>query len=362
MRATSLTAVARAKLARLRRYYALTVPGIEDMAADELRRAGASSIETLSRFDKRDSIVLFEAESAAAALRCGLTEDVFAVVLDVPAPIGRGAPQVLARGIDRIVLEAAMLEHHEIAATKRGRSYKVIARVAGRKPFRRQDVEEAFGRAIGRLLSHWVNTRGHAAIEVWAHIVGERAVVGLRLSGDELAQRRWKRAHLPASLKPTVARALVELSQPRDGDVFVDPMCGAGTIVRERAEMGRARIIAGGDVDAAAIAASRENVGRAAALMQWDATRLPLRNASVDAIVVNPPYGRQHGEGRDIGELYRAAMLEARRVLRRSGRCVVLTGEPEALLRATPRDLRVKEQRRLLVRGLPVTAFVMVRE
>ncbi len=353
--------MARAKRAEAKRYYALTVPGIEDLAAAELRRAGASRIETLSGFDKRDSIVLFEAGSAAATLRCGLLEDVFAVLVDVPVPKGRGAPSVLARAAERTTLEAAMLEHHALASKKRGRSYKVIARVAGRQAFRRQDVEAAFGRAIGRVLPHWVQVRGDAAVEVWVHVVGERAIVGLRLSSDELAQRRWKRAHLPASLKPTVARALVELGEPRAGDVFVDPMCGAGTIARERSDAGPARMIIGGDVDVAALAASRENLGRGVRLAQWDATRLPFQDGSVDAFVVNPPYGRQHQPTEGVGGLYREMMREARRVLRRGGRCVVLTGEAEALGRALPREMRVREKRRMLVRGLPVTAFVMVR-
>ncbi len=54
-------------------------------------------------------------------------------------------------------------------------------------------------------------------------------------------------------------------------------------------------------------------------------------------------------------------MREAARVLRPDGRCVVLTGEPELLVRALPPPLRVASKRRILLRGLAVTAFVMVR-
>ena len=45
----------------------------------------------------------------------------------------------------------------------------------------------------------------------------------------------------------------------------------------------------------------------------------------------------------------------------RKVRCVVLTGEAAVLLHALPRGMRVNAKRRILLRGLPVTAFVMVR-
>ena len=137
----------------------------------------------------------------------------------------------LASAVSRDILEAALLAHHALNPKRRGRSYKVAARVAGRHTFRREDVQASFQRAVGRLLPHWVPSP-HAAIEVWVHVIGPRAIVGLRLSTDELAQRRYKRAHTPASLKPTVAAALVAWSAASATDVFVDAMCGAGTILR----------------------------------------------------------------------------------------------------------------------------------
>jgi hypothetical protein len=49
-------------------------------------------------------------------------------------------------------------------------------------------------------------------------------------------------------------------------------------------------------------------------------------------------------------------------VLRPGGRFVVLTGEQAAFLRSLPRTLRAREKRRLLLRGLPVTAIVLERQ
>jgi 23S rRNA G2445 N2-methylase RlmL len=216
-------------------------------------------------------------------------------------------------------------------------------------------------RALATLLPRWSAATERAALEVWVHVAGERTFVGVRISGDDLAQRRYKSAHRPASLKPTVARALVELSQPRPGDVVLDPMCGAGTILRERADAGRARAILGGDVDADAVEAARTNTRRSASVAIWDATRLPLPDRSVDVVVCNPPYGRRIGEIRGLDRLYARSTREMARVLRPDGRCVLLTGEPDTLFRALSPALRIVSKRRILLRGLPVVAFVMVR-
>lgn len=342
-------------------YYALVVPGVESLASAELTAAGASVRETISRIDKRDSIIIFGAPDLTSVLRCGLIEDVFQIVIDQPTPPTPGAPKILARALERGPLERALLAHNAVRPKTRARTYKVVTRVAGRHPFRREDVEAPFIAALGGLLPRWTPSGGLAAIELWVHVVGARTIAGLRLSGDDLAQRRYKRAHLPASLKPTVARALVMLSEPRADDVCLDPMAGAGTILRERAEAERAARIFGGDLDRDAINAARANAGKQAPLARWDATRLPLAQATVDVVITNPPYGRQMGTVAGLDRLYARSLREIARVLRPGGRCVLLTGEAAVLMRAMPPALRVLSKRRMLLRGLSVTAFVMVR-
>jgi 23S rRNA G2445 N2-methylase RlmL len=342
-------------------FYALTVPGIEDLAILELTGGGARVDETLSRFDRRDSIVLFATKDASAPLGCGLLEDAFVVLFDAAVRSSPSAPKRVAEELTRERFERALRVHHAVTPKSRGRSYKVVARVAGKQAFRREELERAFVRAVGGLLPHWVATREAAALEVWVHIIGGRALAGIRISGDELAQRRYKRAHLPASLKPTVARALVLLTEPRPGDVFLDPMAGAATIARERAEAGASELILASDHDPGALQAARANAGRRVRLLRADALRLPLPDASVDAIATNPPYGRRMGEMAGLDRLYARSSREIARLLRPGGRCVVLTGEPGVWQRAMPPALRIRSKRRLLLRGLPVTAFAMVR-
>jgi 23S rRNA G2445 N2-methylase RlmL len=354
-------------------YYALVVPGIEDLAAAELTRKGARVTETLSGFDKRDSIIVFTASDIAEVMRGGLLDEVFQIASDQPTPASPKGAKLLAAALDRVQLERAMVTHHALRPKTGKRTFKVVTRVAGKQAFKRDELETAYISAVSAMLSRWAPSGDKAAIEVWVQVIGARTLTGVRLSGDELAQRRYKRAHLPASLTPTVARALVELSEPQPGEVMLDPMCGAGTILRERAEAGGERantddghravpaLILGGDVDSAALEAARVNASKQSALALWDARRLPLPAGSVDAVVTNPPYGRQHGATAGLDKLYAGALREIARVLRPGGRAVVLTGEPAVLGRAVPMAMRIVSRRRMLLRGLAVVAFVLER-
>src|SRR5437588_40852 len=98
------------------------------------------------------------------------------------------------------------------------------------------EIEQALGGEVKR------STRGVVvfrleeidAVEFWLTIDGATAVCGLRLSDKTMRHRTYKGEHLPASLRPTVAAAMVRLAEARAGQVVLDPTCGAGTILAEQ--------------------------------------------------------------------------------------------------------------------------------
>ena len=111
-----------------------------------------------------------------------------------------------------------------------------------------------------------------------------------------MRHREYKVAHRPGSLRASVAAALGWLSQPGADDCVVDPMCGAGTILIERAHLGRYAMLAGFDRDPDAIAAAHENIGpryRPMGLAQGDALRLPLGNGAATHLVTNLAVGHE---------------------------------------------------------------------
>jgi len=346
------------------------VPGLERLAARELDDAleGATVLETLKQFDDRTSLLLFTyAGDAADLLDLALFEDVFALVAD-RARIGgeRAALKTIAGLVTGPRLESAFRTANPIRPGNRKKpTYRVIARKAGDHAYRRTDLRAAVEKAIAERHPDWTFA-DPARLEVWTQLVGDRLVAGIRLSDESMRQRTYKLANLPASLKPTVARAMALLTKPQDNDVFLDPMCGAGTILIERAHAGRYARLEGGDIDHAAVQAALENVGtryKPIAIREWDARSLPFADGEISAIASNLPFGRQIGTREGNRTLYPALLDEWTRVLKPGGRMVLLTSEGR-LLRSAVKDrpgLAWEQTLPIVVRGLPAEIFVLLR-
>jgi 23S rRNA G2445 N2-methylase RlmL len=179
-----------------------------------------------------------------------------------------------------------------------------------------------------------------------------------------MRHRTYKQEHLPASLRPTVAAAMVRLLEARSGQLVVDPMCGAGTILGEQLVLGRhhrearARIL-GADRNLAALWTAEANLRGLgpSSLLCWDARRLPLATESVDRLVSNPPFGKQLGRPQEIEPLYQRMAVEYNRVLRPQGRAVLLAADFRALKEAA-RDVSWKQLRQVRVRVLGQKATI----
>src|SRR5262249_12595440 len=207
-------------------------------------------------------------------------------------------------------------------------TYRLVTQMTGKHGYRRMDAGKALARGLaGKLPASWKPAEENAAVEIWLTIQGATAICGLRLSDKTMRHRTYKVDHLPASLRPTVAGAMVRLAGIHPGLVTLDPMCGAGTILAEvlcalrgarSAERGAQSLVLGGDQELPALRAAEANMRRLgqAFLARWDARRLPLPDASVDRIISNPPFGKQLSDPQAIGPLYRRMMPELDRVLR----------------------------------------------
>ena len=130
---------------------------------------------------------------------------------------------------------------------------------------------------------------------------------------------------------------MILLTEPGENDTFLDPMCGSGTLLAERMLAGGYGQVLGGDSDARAVEAARQNLaglGKGWRVARWDAKRLPLETASVDAVATNPPFGKQIGSRQEIEQLYPAFIAEVARVLKSGGRVVILSSQYELIKEA----------------------------
>lgn len=321
--------------------YAMTHRGLESIAADEITRDLGGDVKKTTR-----GLVVFridELTDAVLALRT--TEDVF----------------LLAWGSDSLSYKAEDLHtiqtwtakkpdwehlfklHHKIRPKKKGRpTYHIVCQMQGEHGYRRTDAREALIAGLAGVIPHgWRYHNENAWLEIWLTISGPTAVCGVRLSDRTMRHRTYKLEHIAASLRPTVAAAMVRLAGIGPGMTVLDPMCGAGTILaealtvaRQRSKGGHIRVI-GGDIDPNAVFVASQNLEQVGPvdLARWDATRLPLATASVDRIISNPPFGKQLSSLEAIGPLYEAAAAEWNRVLKPGGRAVLLVMEHETLRR-----------------------------
>jgi tRNA (guanine6-N2)-methyltransferase len=339
--------------------YAIVQPGLEEIAAEEITRDVAGMVKKTDR-----GLIIFRAPDISPELLSLRTiEDVFLLAWGTDALTYRAADlEKIERWTAREPDWSRLLQlHHQVHAKPKSKpTYRLVTQMTGTHGYRRVDAGKALARGLaGKLPASWKPAEDNAAVEVWLTIDGKQAVCGLRLSDATMRHRTYKAEHLPASLRPTIAAAMVRLAGAAPGSTVLDPLCGAGTILAEQIALARQRRagivqVLGGDIDPAAVRAAGANlraVGPGWQLARWDARRLPLPAASVDRVVTNPPFGVQLGEPEQIGPLYRAVVAEADRVLRPGGRAVFLVATP-ALLHPPAAAAGWRQQRRVRVRVL----------
>jgi len=322
-------------------HYVHTLPGVEPIAKREVRlRLPAAAVLGTLTLPRRNGIVLLQlGESPEDDLgRLRTAEDAFAVVaFRETIAWGRQGLQEAFQAVRQARIGATLRRPRSGGRRRSGAlSFRVIARVSGPKqPYGRHDLANAVGAALReRSKGHWRRVDSNEDVEVWANTVGRSFVCGARLSDASMRHRDYQRVHMAASLRPSLAAAMVLVSDPQPSDVFLDPMCGAGTILIERALTGRHGLLLGGDIDREAISASAMNIGRKhkpRQLFEWDAGRLPLGSGTVDKLVCNLPFGRKVQVPGGLRRLYERFGSECARVLRPGGAAVLLTSSSELL-------------------------------
>jgi tRNA (guanine6-N2)-methyltransferase len=366
-------------------YIVQTQPGFEGVAIDEIAAryaatAGSSagadrhpSIHELGRriVPERAGMAIFSAPRPEPLGHMRTAEDIFALAgyraglgdspktLEKIRETAREAPYVDSAIASRVRLVPG-------SRTGRRLGYRVVARLAGVHQFRRIDFQRAVERGIAERGDHsWRLVNDAADVEFWATMLDDEVLLAIRLYDERMRHREYKIAHRPGSLRSSVAAALGWLSRPGAEDVVVDPMCGSGTILIERAHLGRYGMLAGYDRDREAIAAASINIGpryRPIGLGIADARRLPIRDGGATHLITNLPWGTRYGTHPENRRLYPRLVEEFARIVQPGGRLVMLTAE-RALIREVlgKSPLRVESVMRVVILGASASVYVCRR-
>jgi len=343
-------------------YYAQTMPGVEEIAwleiKDKLPRAQFGEYQFAK--DQNGIVIFHDDGPTADILQLRTTEDVFMQALSVPK-LSRGRRD-LAQVTEWVqqgdVFGQSMNNYLRYRKFSGQPTYRVISRKYGKHEYRRKDLEQAVLKGLAKRYPRWQPVTDGGQVEVWVNLLGSSLLIGLRLTDKKMRHRFEKSVELPASLRPSVAAALVHLTQPEKDDVFVDPMCGSGTILLERLAAGPYRRLYGGDNVPERVEAAKQNVFtrkqhiKAALIREWDATDLPLNTYEVSKVATNLPFGKQLGTKGEIERLYPAFFAELGRVLKPNGRAVILSSEFDLVKES------VRQQPKLeIVRGYSIAVL-----
>jgi putative N6-adenine-specific DNA methylase len=227
---------------------------------------------------------------------------------------------------------------------------------------------------------------------VVVRLLHDRCTVSIDSSGALLHRRGYRLATAKAPLRETLAAATLMASEWRPDAPLLDPLCGSGTIPIEAALIARriapgarrrfafehwperdpgrwqalldeaaARVltgaaapIQGSDRDAGAIEAARANAERAGVAADIELVRRPISAIEPPGgpgwVVTNPPYGTRLGESEPLRDLYARFGSVVRQ--RCPGWCVSMISASARLERHT--GLAFQELARTRNGGIPV--------
>jgi tRNA (guanine10-N2)-dimethyltransferase len=177
----------------------------------------------------------------------------------------------------------------------------------------------------------------------------------------------------PVVIMPKIARALVNLSGVNAAELLLDPFCGTGGILIEAGAIGAEAI--GADVQGKMVGGARENqefFGLQGDLMISDASKIPLRDNSIDAVVTDMPYGRASfvsgssfcittSRSVSIELLHQEALAEIHRVLKTGRKAVIVSNSPAFHSFARKYGFRLIEQHAYRVHK-SLTRYIAVLE
>ena len=323
-------------------YYAHTMPGVEDIAWLEIRKLMPYARFVDKLFAKeRNGLILFEHDGPIQPMmQLRTTEDLFLMALSLDK-ISRGwndlyqLTEMIARR-DEVKAAVDRLMQFQRDQNQSGPpTYRIVRRSYGRYEFQPKDLERSIAKGIKARYPHWQLVHDvHARIEVWVNILGSRLIIGLRLTDGSMAQRFKKAKNLKTALRPSVAAAMIHLTEPDPNDVFLDPMSGSGTLLMERRMAGPYQQLLGGDNNGVHVNYSLMNVNRmrkerpfSFTMHHLNGRALPFAAGAVDKVASSLPSGKH----KRMSRLYKAFFAELSRVLKENGRAVIFSSEYDIL-------------------------------
>ncbi len=189
-------------------------------------------------------------------------------------------------------------------------------------------------------------------------LTDNRFVFGRKLAEIDKSQFENRKPHLrpyfhPSSMRPKLARAIINLSRVRPHEKLIDPFCGTGGLLIEAGLIGVK--VFGADINSEMIKGSEKNLHHQGIkefnLLNTDVTDLKSYYQDYfDAAATDPPYGKSSTTmGQNLIELYQDA-LETLYVILKPKRYACIISPETTDLEKLAADQGFKMKERYLVR------------
>lgn len=311
-------------------YYVQTRPGLEEIAWLEIRDMlpGAKFGEYLFA-KEQNGVTTFSYKGEMTEVNQLLTsEDEFLLALSLPK-LSRGRQDInlineaVGKGEDFGRATNQFLRFRQFSHPP---SYRVFCRKFGTHDYRQAHIEQAVLEGMMLRYPRWQPITDGPQVELWVNILGSQLLCGYRITDKNMKKQHKLNKEVPNSLRPSVAAAMVGLTQPDDDDVFLDPFCADGMILHERKLFGGFSQMWGANESTALISMAEANLVSKRhhalptniTLATWVNQMLPLDSGSVDKIATSLL---------DVEMSLTAVFTEIARVLRPGGTAVILSSE-----------------------------------
>ncbi|MCY3839989.1 MAG: methyltransferase domain-containing protein [Gammaproteobacteria bacterium] len=336
--------------------------GLGPLVQTVLGRQGA---EIVSSFRVRNfDYVSFRLERAKirSVRSVHLLEDVFLEVSRTPRIAKASDVAKLSRRLERAaLLESVAFKNDLFTDGKRNRrgrpTYCCFVRQNRDHRVHRKRVSQDVVSSIARLFPRW-RLDDPADLEFWV-LWADTAVLALRLSDKTLKYRGGRPPERPGALRPTIAAAMVELADVRDGHAVLDPMCGTGTLLLECSRRFPGASLFGSDQSTEAVATAKGRLGGRATIRRCKLEDLDDAPGTFDRVVTNLPWGDQTPIR---GPVYTTGVSKLLDCVSDDGVVVLLTSRRD-LLEPTLRRFRARwKTTRVLVQGTWASIYVVTKQ
>lgn len=321
------------------RYYVQTVPGVEEIAWLEVRwRLPGVKFGEYLFAKEQNGIATFTYPGEIADLQqLETAEDIFVEAISEPK-LSRGRRDLNV--IRDLVTKSESLgraanQVMRFRKFSRPPSYRVVSRKFGRHEYPLKELQKAAIQGMQARYPKWQPVAEGAQVELWVDLLGSHLLCGFKISDAQRKTQLKLQQNGPELIRPSLAAALVVLTEPETTDRFLDVLCDNGRLLFTRRRLGPYNRLIGADIAPDQLDLARQNLsprrqGRLPdniELLLWEYDTLPLEAASVDKVATVLPDSQQVGSEKEMQNLYDGMFGEIARALRPGGRAVILSRE-----------------------------------